>query len=244
MRRPHRVRRPAARPASVLICDSTIFTASTTPCMTVRSNTPLGHLHVGHPRVVPEPDRVTGAAPRQRERGGVLPGHVHLERGERVPLHQLVLFQVVPVGLEDGEDGLGRRVRREPLPQHQDVEGVEAGCLQADVRGDLAGRVHLCHTRREEQSFGGELVAPPGLRVQQPVLFTGGVQVVAATARLASTTSGPYFTNGPTMLLTTFAPRKRSVSALTSCSTSTTSWSTVSIPGTLSSTSWTRFLSR
>jgi hypothetical protein len=50
--------------------------------------------------------------------------------------------------------------------------------------------------------------------------------------------------NGPTMLLTTLAPENSSVSAVTSCSTSTTSWSTSSMPGTLSSTAWTRALSR
>ena len=50
--------------------------------------------------------------------------------------------------------------------------------------------------------------------------------------------------NGPAMLLTTWAPRNRSVNDATSWSTWTMSWSTVSIPGILSSTCWMRSLSR
>ena len=50
--------------------------------------------------------------------------------------------------------------------------------------------------------------------------------------------------NGPTVLQTTCAPENSSVSASTVCSTSTTSWSAVSMPGILSTTAWTFLPSR
>ncbi len=60
----------------------------------------------------------------------------------------------------------------------------------------------------------------------------------------ASTTAPPYWANGPTVLQTTLAPRKSSVSGSTSCATSTMSCSIVSMPGTLSMASAMRALSR
>ena len=60
----------------------------------------------------------------------------------------------------------------------------------------------------------------------------------------ASTTSPPYWANGPTVLQTTLAPLNSSVSGSTSCETSTISCSTVSMPGTLSRASAMRALSR
>src|SRR5262245_2083353 len=68
---------------------------------------------------------------------------------------------------------------RKALPQHQNVERVETGCFQADVRRDLAGRVHLGDAWRQQQLLFGELCAPVLLRMQHPVLLAGRIGVVA-----------------------------------------------------------------
>jgi hypothetical protein len=56
---------------------------------------------------------------------------------------------------------------------------VEAGRLQAQLRGDLAGGVHLRDARRQQQAGIGELRAPLLIERDQPVLLAGGVGVVA-----------------------------------------------------------------
>ncbi len=121
-----------------------------------------------------------GAAPWHGDGGFVLSRHHHVGAGGDVPFHELVLLEIVPIRLENGEDGLGRGIGRKALPEHQDIKSVEAGRLQADVGGDLAGGVHLGHVRRQQQALLGELLAPALLRQQHPVLFTSGVGIVAA----------------------------------------------------------------
>ena len=109
----------------------------------------------------------------------MLPRYNDIGAGGDVPFHVFVLLEVVPVRLENGEDGLRRGVGRKALPEHQNVERIEAWRLKADVRCDFAGRVHLRDVGCEQKTLCGELVAPGLLCVHHPVLFTGRVAVVA-----------------------------------------------------------------
>jgi hypothetical protein len=102
-------------------------------------------LDVGDPGVALEPHRVAGAAPRQRQRQLVLAGdHQRHQALARVERHVGVLLQVVRRGGRGVEqDGLGGGDGRAAAPEDGDVQGVQAGLLEAQLRGDLAGRVHL-----------------------------------------------------------------------------------------------------
>ena len=94
-------------------------------------------------------------------------------------LDVLVLLQVVGLGHRGVEDRLRRRDGRDAAPEHGDVQRVEAGRLQAKLRGDLAGGVHLRDARREQQAGLAKRRAPFLLERDHPVLLAGGVRVVA-----------------------------------------------------------------
>ena len=132
------------------------------------------------PRIVLEPHRVTRPAPGHGERGAVLPGH-HALAGRRViPRDVLVVDQVEPVGLQDREDRLRRRVRREALPEHEDVERLHPRRLEREVRRDLTRGVHLRDAGGEQEPAFGELRAPSVLGLDHPVLLARRVEVVGA----------------------------------------------------------------
>ena len=101
-----------------------------------------------------------GASPRHSDRGLMLAGDHDVGPRDDIPFQEFFLFHVVPVGLQDREDRLRRGVGRKALPEHKDVERIETGRLERDVGGDLAGRVHLCEVRRQQQTLLGESFAP------------------------------------------------------------------------------------
>ena len=139
-------------------------------------------LDVGDPRVRAVPDRVRRAAPGQRQPELVLAGDDQLVvAGLGVERHVGVLLEVVRAGQGGVEqDRLGRGDGRAAAPEDGDVEGVQAGLLQAELGGDLAGRVHLRDARGEQQAGGGEVGAVLLVAGDQPVLLAGGVEVVDA----------------------------------------------------------------
>ena len=107
--------------------------------------------------------------------------HERHEPGRRVEADVLVLLEEVRrAGRGVDQDRLGRGDGGGAAPEDRDVEGVEAGLLQAELGGDLAGRVHLRDARREEQSRRGEVGAVVVVARHQPVLLAGGVGVVHA----------------------------------------------------------------
>ena len=181
---------------------------------------------LAYPRVVLEPHRVRWCRPTAgRARSRCWPGTATSKRARwAAHSHVLVLLEVVVVGLEDGEDRLGGRVGRKALPQHLRMSRVSRpGVSNADVGRNLTRRIHLRDARRKQQAFVSKLGSPSApCACNHPVLLAGGVHVMTAgLPALASTTSGPYLMNGPTMLLTTLAPREQLRSARRQlCSTS------------------------
>ena len=160
---------------------STIAAVATTPSITAgrtRRRSPCTFATRGS---FCEPDRMAVPPHGRASAVSCWPGTHDVALRRRVALHVLVAFEVEPVGLEDGEDRLGRGVGREALPEHEDVEGVQAGRLERDVRRDLAGRVHLRDARARAAGLRRRTCRPNGrLGVQHPVLLAGGVEVVAA----------------------------------------------------------------
>src|SRR5437868_12565081 len=136
------------------------------------------HPAVGHARIVLEPDRMRSAAPRHGDGALMLTGNVYLEICSYTPFNKFVLHEIVPVRLEDGENRLRRGIGREPLPQHQDVERIEAARFEAYVCRDFSRCVHLRDVGREQQSFGREFCPPALLRQQHPVLFAGRIRIM------------------------------------------------------------------
>jgi hypothetical protein len=112
----------------------------------------------------------------------MLPRDRHVvQAGVGGPFRVLVLLQVVRLGqARVDQDGPGGGHRRRALPEDQDVERVDAGLLQAELGGDLAGGVHLGDARGEQEIFLGHPLAVLLVADDQPVLLPGGVQVVAA----------------------------------------------------------------
>jgi hypothetical protein len=112
----------------------------------------------------------------------VLTGHD--ERHEALAgleLDVLVLLQVVGLrGRRVDEDGERRGDGRGAAPEDGDVERVEPRLLEAELGGDLAGRVHVRHTGGEQQPGGGEVRAVRLVAGDEPVLLAGGVEVVHA----------------------------------------------------------------
>src|SRR5258705_2409331 len=120
------------------------------------------------------------AAPRHGDGALMLTGNVDLEIWSQVPFNKFVLDEIVPVRLEDGENRLRRSIGRESLPQHQDVERIEAGRFEAYVRCDFSRCVHLRDVGSEQQSFGGKFCPPALLRQQHPVLFASRIRIMTA----------------------------------------------------------------
>src|SRR5580765_4619301 len=141
---------------------------------------PAERLDVGDAWVALEPDGVRCATPREGQCELVLPRDREVvEPGIRVPLLVGVLLEVVGLGQRSvDEDRLGRGDRRAAAPEHRDVQGVQSRCLQSDLGGDLAGRVHLGDARREEQPGRGEAGAVLLVARHEPVLLAGRVRVV------------------------------------------------------------------
>ena len=65
-----------------------------------------------------------------------------------------------------------------PFPEDLDIQRIQPGRLEADVRGDFADAVHLGQTWCEYQVSGSELCAVLCLGIDHPVLLAGGVGVV------------------------------------------------------------------
>src|SRR5580700_4015829 len=120
------------------------------------------------------------AAPRHGDSALMLTGNVDLEIGGHIPFNKFVLDEIVPLRLEDGENGLRRGVSREPLPKYQDVESIEARRFEAHVCRDFTRCVHLRDIGREQQLLCREFGAPALLRQQDPILFSGRIGIVAA----------------------------------------------------------------
>src|SRR6266487_1965480 len=122
------------------------------------------------------------AAPRQGQADLMLPGDRHVvQAGVGGPFRVLVLLQVVRLGQAGvDQDGPGGGDGRRALPEDQDVQRVDAGLLQAQLGGDLAGGVHLGDARRQQQALGRHPLAVLLVADDQPVLLPRGVQVVAA----------------------------------------------------------------
>ena len=97
-----------------------------------------------------------------------------------MPFHVLVLLQVI--GLGHGridQDGLRGGDGGAAAPEHGDVQCVEAGRFQAQLRGNFTRGVHVGQARRQQQASGGELGAVLLVEGDQPVLLAGGVGVMA-----------------------------------------------------------------
>src|SRR4029077_10488195 len=84
------------------------------------------HTAIADTRIILEPDRMRGTAPRHGDRRLVLAGHDDVGTCSNVPFDKFVLLKVVPVRLQDGEDRLGRGVGWETLPEYEDIERIEA----------------------------------------------------------------------------------------------------------------------
>src|SRR4029453_10115028 len=138
------------------------------------------HPAIRYARIVLEPDRMRSAAPRHGNGALMLTGNVDLVIRGHIPFNKFVLDEIIPVRLENGEDRLRRGIGGKPLPQHQDVERVEAGRFEAYVRCDFSRRIHLRDVGREQQSFGREFFSPALLCQQHPVLFSGRIGIMTA----------------------------------------------------------------
>ena len=139
-------------------------------------------LDVGHPRVAAVPDRVRRPAPRQSEPELVLPRDDQLVvPGRGIERLVGVLLEVVRPrqgGVE--QDRLRGRDGRAAAPEDGDVEGVQPRLLEAELGGDLTGRVHLRDAGGQHEAGGGEVGAVLLVALDDPVLLAGGVEVVDA----------------------------------------------------------------
>ena len=136
--------------------------------------------NIGQLRVMFVPHGMRKAAPGQSElrldqRGNG--GFMGYGAGPRLVL---VLFQVISVRGDGGENRLRRTECRNSIEHGEDVHGIDPAGLETQMHGDIACGRHISHAGGSQQSLARKFFAPVFFHFTMPGLLATDVHVVAA----------------------------------------------------------------